>query len=101
MVGERTAEIGVRMALGATGRDVAGLVLRHTLTWTLAGASAGIAGAWLGARWLEALLFGVKARDAASYAAALALLLSVSLLAVWRPVRRAAAVDPARILRHE
>jgi predicted permease len=101
MVSERTAEIGVRMALGATGRDVAGLVLRHTLAWTLAGSTAGIAGACLGARWLEALLFGVKARDAASYAAALALLISVSLLAVWRPVRRAAAVDPARILRHE
>jgi ABC-type antimicrobial peptide transport system permease subunit len=101
MVSERTAEIGVRMALGATGRSVTGLVLRHALAWTLAGSAVGVVGAWLGARWLEALLFGVRARDAASYAAALALLLIVSLLAVWRPVRRAAAVDPARILRHE
>ena len=76
-------------------------VLRHTLAWTLAGAAAGIAGAWLGARWLQALLFNVKARDAASYATALVLLIAVSLVAVWRPVRRAASVDPALILRHE
>jgi putative ABC transport system permease protein len=101
MVSERTAEIGVRMALGATGRDVAGLVLRHTLVWTLAGAAAGLAGAGLSSRWLEALLFGVKARDALSYTATLMLLITVSLVAVWRPVRRAAAVDPANILRHE
>ena len=101
MVSERTAEIGVRMALGATGRNVAVLVLRHALAWTLAGAAAGVAGAWMGARWLEALLFGVKPRDLMSYAASLSLLIAVSLLAVWRPLRRAAAVDPARILRHE
>jgi predicted permease len=101
MVAERTAEIGVRMALGATGRDVAGLVLQHTALWTLAGASVGAVAAWLAGRWLEALLFGVKARDAESYMAALLVLISVSLIAVWRPVRRAAGMDPARILRHE
>jgi predicted permease len=101
MVTERTAEIGVRMALGATGGDVASLVLRHALGWTLIGAVGGIAGAWFGARWLEALLFGVHARDRESYVAALVLLLSVSLVAAWRPMRRAAKVDPARILRHE
>jgi putative ABC transport system permease protein len=101
MVSERTAEIGVRIALGATSRDVGGLVLRHALGWTLIGATGGIIGAWLGSRWLESLLFGVHARDRVSYVAALLLLVAVSVLATWRPMRRAATVDPARILRHE
>jgi predicted permease len=101
LVGERMAEIGVRMALGATTLDVAGMILRHALTWTLVGAAGGAAGAWLGARWLESLLFGVQAHDGVSYAAVLALLLLAAVSAAARPMCRAAGLDPARILRHD
>jgi len=101
LVSERTAEIGVRMALGATPAQVVGMVLRRVLVWTVAGALGGIAGAIAAARWLETLLFGVKPRDPASYAAVLVALLAVSLLSAWRPTRRAAGVDPAQVLRHE
>ena len=101
LVAERTAEIGVRMALGATPARVTGMVLRHVMAWTLAGAAFGAAGAWFAARWLETLLFGVEARDPASYAAVLAALVAVAAASAWRPARRAARLDPARVLRHE
>jgi len=91
----------VRMALGATPAQAVGMVLRRVLVWTVAGALGGIAGAIAAARWLETLLFGVKPRDPASYAAVLVALLAVSLLSAWRPTRRAAGVDPAQVLRHE
>jgi predicted permease len=101
LVTERTPEIGVRMALGATPLQMVGMVLRQVIVWALAGASCGVAGAWFCARWLEALLFGVKPRDPASYAAVLGALLAVSIASAWRPARRAAGLDPAQVLRHE
>jgi putative ABC transport system permease protein len=101
LVTQRSPEIGVRMALGATGRHVAGLVMRHTLQWTLAGAAIGLAAAWAGSRYLETMLFEVKARDLTNFAAVFGLLIAVSLVAAWQPSRRAARVDPAQVLRHE
>ena len=101
LVAERTAEIGVRMALGATPGKVVGMVLRHVLLWTLLGTACGAAAAWAGARWLETLLYGVKPRDPVSYCAVLLVLLVVALLSAWRPARRAAGLDPASVLRHE
>ena len=101
LVTERTAEIGVRMALGATPAKVVGMVLRHLLVWTLIGAAAGVVAASFGARWLETLLYGVKPRDPASYAAVLLALIAVALVSALRPVQRAARLDPAQVLRHE
>ena len=101
LVTQRSQEIGVRMALGASVRDIVTMVLRHTLIWTLLGAAAGLILAWLGSRQLESLLFGVAARDIANFSAVFALLVAISLLAAWQPMRRAARMDPAQVLRHE
>jgi putative ABC transport system permease protein len=101
LVTQRSAEIGVRMALGATGRHVVGLVMRHTLQWTLAGAALGLAAAWAGSRYLESMLFAVKARDLTNFAAVFVFLIAIAVAAAWQPARRAARVDPAQVLRHE
>jgi len=101
LVSERTAELGVRIALGATGLDVLALVLRHALVLASIGLASGAAAAWFGARPLESLLFGVQAHDLASYAVVLSVLLLVALAAAFRPARRAVKLDPAAILRHE
>src|SRR5260370_37478475 len=101
LVTQRSAELGVRMALGARGRHVVGLVMRHTLEWTLAGAALGLAAAWAGSRYLESMLFGVQARDLTNFAAVFGLLIAMSIAAAWQPARRAVRVDPAQALRHE
>jgi putative ABC transport system permease protein len=101
LVTQRSSEIGVRMALGATGRHVVGLVLRHTLVWTLVGAALGLLVAWFGSRYLESMLFAVHARDLANFAAVFGFLIAVSLAAAWQPSLRAVRVDPAQVLRHE
>ena len=101
LVTQRSSEIGVRMALGASRANIVSMVLRHTLEWTLAGAAAGIAGAWMAARFLESMLFGINPNDAKSFAGVFVLLILVSLAAAWQPARRAASVDPIRVLRHD
>src|SRR5207253_7503596 len=99
LVTQRAAEIGIRMALGATARHVVGLVMRHTLQWTLVGAALGLAVAWLGSRYLESMLFGVKPGDLTNLAAVFGFLLVVSVAAAWQPSRRTTRVDPAQVLR--
>jgi putative ABC transport system permease protein len=101
LVTQRSAEIGVRMALGATGRHVVGLVMRNALQWTVIGASLGLAAAWAGSRYLESMLFGVQARDLMNFAAVFGFLIAVSAAAAWQPFRRAVRIDPAQVLRHE
>ncbi len=101
LVAQRTQEIGVRMALGATPASVARLVLGHAARWTLAGAVLGIACSWFAARWIAGLLFQVTAHDPWVLAVAAALLLAVALMAAWIPSRRAARVDPMEALRQE
>jgi putative ABC transport system permease protein len=101
LVTQRSSEIGVRMALGATGRHVVGLVMRHTLVWTLVGAALGLVVAWFGSRYLESMLFAVHARDLVNFAAVFGFLIAVSLAAAWQPSLRAVRVDPAQVLRHE
>jgi ABC-type antimicrobial peptide transport system permease subunit len=101
LVTQRSSEIGVRMALGATGRHVVGLVIRHTLTWTMVGSGVGLIVAWSGSRYLESMLFAVQARDLVNFAAVFGFLIAVSLAAAWRPSIRAVRVDPAQVLRHE
>jgi predicted permease len=99
LVTERTREIGVRMALGATPAAISRLVLSHAARWTLGGALLGLAGAFAATRLLKTMLFGVEDRDPATLLAAAVVLLAVALLAAWIPSRRAASVDPMTALR--
>lgn len=100
-VAQRTHEIGIRMALGATRENVLQLVLKGGLRIAAAGLLCGAVGAVLSNRLFAALLFGVKPLDAVSFVAAAGLLLLVSLLASYIPARRATLVDPIVALRYE
>ena len=101
LVGRRTHEIGIRMALGAERSDVRGLVIRESMTLSLAGIAFGVLGAYGLSRWLRALVFEVEVTDPGVYAAVSLGLLAVALLAAWLPARRATAVDPVRAFRSE
>jgi predicted permease len=98
-VSDRTREIGVRIALGASRRSVVALVMRGALISTGAGAVLGIVGTLAGSRWLSSLLFGVSPRDPLTIAAATAFLFAIALLAALVPTRRALRVDPATAVR--
>jgi len=100
-VSQRTHELGIRLALGATTRDVLRLVIRQGLRLSLIGLMIGLVGGFALMRALKTLLFGVSATDPLTFAASALLLLAVSLLACWLPARRAAKVDPLIALRHE
>jgi putative ABC transport system permease protein len=98
-VTERTREIGVRVALGAEPGRILGLVLGSGMRTVLAGAVAGMGGALALTGLLKSLLFGVKAHDAATFAAAPVVLIAVALLAAYLPARRAARLAPVDALR--
>jgi predicted permease len=100
-VSRRTNEIGIRMALGAEARGVLGMVLGETAWLACVGIVVGLAGAWAATRVVESMLFGVKARDAVTFAGGAGLLLLVALVAALIPAWRAARVDPMNALRHE
>ncbi|HXE30421.1 MAG TPA: ADOP family duplicated permease [Terriglobales bacterium] len=100
-VGERTREIGVRMALGARAATVAWQVARRGLILALAGIGLGLAATWPLHPLLASLLYGVAPSDPATAAAATLLLLAVAALASWLPARRATRVDVVRALRAE
>ena len=100
-VSQRTPEIGMRMALGATRADIVGLVLKQGLWVTLVGVVLGVAGSLAVTRLFKSQLVGVGATDAASFAATCTLLLLVALAATYLPARRAASIDPLRALRQE
>jgi putative ABC transport system permease protein len=100
-VAQRVPEIGVRMALGAEPRGVAGMIVRHGGVVALVGIALGLAAALAGSRLIESLLYGVSSRDPVIFASAAGALLCVALLACWLPARRAAAVDPLIALRAE
>jgi predicted permease len=97
----RTAEIGLRVALGASRSDVLGMVLSQGMRPALAGMLLGALGAWWLSRYLEALLFGIKPFDVLTYVMVAALLLATALIACLLPGRRAMRIDPAAALRTE
>jgi predicted permease len=100
-VNRRRAEIGVRMALGADPSGVIRLVLGRLILLMACGVAAGLALSWWTSRFVATLLFGLGPRDPATFAAAAALLVTIGLLAGWIPARRAARIDPVRVLREQ
>jgi predicted lysophospholipase L1 biosynthesis ABC-type transport system permease subunit len=98
-VSQRTREIGVRMALGATARDVVRLVVTESARPVMLGLLGGLIAAAIAARASSALLYSVTALDASSFAAGVAALGASALLASWWPARRATRVDPVIALR--
>ncbi|HYT68856.1 MAG TPA: ABC transporter permease [Vicinamibacterales bacterium] len=100
-VTQRTAELGLRMALGAQPSAVRWLVVRESAWTVIAGIAAGLGATVWVARLLQAQLFGVQPYDPAALLAATALLLALAVTAAYLPARRASHIDPLTALRHE
>ncbi|MGB2645184.1 MAG: ABC transporter permease [Candidatus Acidiferrum sp.] len=101
LVGQRTQEIGVRMALGAQGRDVLRLVVGHGLKMALVGVAIGIGAALALTRLMANELFGVSSHDPLTFMGVAILLMAVAVAACYIPAQRAMRVDPIIALRHE
>jgi putative ABC transport system permease protein len=101
VVSQRTREIGVRMALGATAPEVRGMIVRQGMAIAAAGVGIGLIAAAAMSTVMASLLYGVSATDPVTYAGAAASLTTVALAASWFPAVRAAGVDPSRALRSD
>ncbi len=100
-VSQRTREIGMRIALGASRGNVTGLIVREGALLALIGLGVGFGGALLVGRTMQSTLYGVKAVDISVFLLVSAMLLLTALVASYLPARRAAAVDPVKALRSE
>jgi ABC-type antimicrobial peptide transport system permease subunit len=100
-VGQRTREIGIRMALGAARADVQRLVMGQATRLTLFGVGLGLAAAYGLTRFMAGMLFGVRPDDPPTFVVVTVLLAASAVLAAWLPVARAVRVDPVVALRHE
>jgi putative ABC transport system permease protein len=101
LVVERTREIGVRLALGATPQSILKTVLSSVARCTIGGALLGLLGAWFCTRLLDSLLFEARAHDPVVFGVAIFVLVAVALFAAWIPARRAMRVDPMIALHYE
>jgi ABC-type antimicrobial peptide transport system permease subunit len=97
----RRREIGIRMALGAEGRDVLAMIIRQAMKQSSLGVSLGLFGSFWLTGLLEGLLFGVRPTDPLTFSIIAAVLLLVSLVACWIPARRATRLNPLVSLRSE
>jgi predicted permease len=100
-VNQRTQEIGIRMALGATALSLQRLILKQTLTLAAIGAALGLVASWFLGRTFQGLLFGITPSDPATFAAGLIMMMGVAALAGYLPARRASRLDPIEALRSE
>jgi predicted permease len=100
-VNQRTHELGVRLALGATPGRVLGMVLRQGMTFVLVGLSVGIVGALLLGRLMSTLLFAIEPTDPITFLAVAAVLIAVAAIACFVPARRVTSIDPMLALRSE
>jgi putative ABC transport system permease protein len=100
-VAQRMPEFGIRVALGASSRQVSWLLLRQAMTCVFTGIIGGLLGAWWFARLLGSILFEVRAHDPLVFAGSAGLLIAVTLIATWFPVRSASEIDPMTALRSE
>jgi predicted permease len=96
---QRSQEIGVRMALGATGAEVSAMVIRGGLRLAVVGIALGLAGAWAGSKLLGQLLFGVGSLDLVTFSVVPVVVILATMLACWLPARRAARAEPVSALR--
>jgi predicted permease len=101
LVNQGTREIGIRMALGATQREILKLVVFQGMTLAVSGVAIGLVAAFLFSRLMRSLLFGVNAADPLTFGAISLLLTFVALLAIYIPAKRAARLDPVLCLRAE
>ena len=99
VVADRTREIGIRMALGATPESVTRLVFASASVAIGAGVAGGVVAAIGATRFLQAFLFEISPMDASTMGGAVGVLLAVSVVAAWHPVRRASRIDPAVVMR--
>ena len=101
LVNERTHEIGIRLALGATRTKILGMILRQGLELAIAGAAAGLVSALIVSHLMAGLLYGVSPTDPLTFIGVTLVLTAAALAASYIPAMRAMRVDPLMALRHE